>query len=339
MNASPSPSPSLEDRVRGALASRAHSTVIDVPESFTPDTVARHRRRRTLVLAAAAATVAVLGIAALAVQVGRDDDGVDTATDDVPEPGTRGTSVHGPTGSPWLVLDLPGLSPPRSDRVPTEPLAGGRPELQAFRTEAGFDGPMVWIEPGGGALRGSTAIDVTVGGRPAYAYRDGGGDIVTITMPQQDGVFVVAANLEVDEVVAFADGLQPRSGGGWEASVLPRGLAEVTEDAAPTPAAEHLELSYTGPDGANYELFVNPGGQAVFESWAREFAAGGGDVVALSVDGRPGVLFDAPEGETVAVWRPTDDTVADIRTNLDVEGTLAAMSALRPVDEADWPEG
>jgi hypothetical protein len=333
--------PELEDRVRAALASRARSTVVDVPHRITPGPVPDLRSRRAPVLAAAV-TVVVLGIAALAVYLVRDNE-ADTATEEVPEPtpttGTSipGTPIEGATGAKWFVLDMPGLSPPDSSSTPTEPVPGGLPGLQAFRAAAGFDGPSVWLEPSVGAQGGEGATEVTVGGGTAYVRTDG--DVVTLTSAAEGGAYVIAAHLDVDDVVAFADGLQPRTEGGWDATVLPEGLVEVTEVEPDQPAAEHLELEYTRTDGAHYEMFVNPGGQAVFESWAREFVVNGGSIEALSFDGRPGLLIDPPVGETIAVWRPTDDAVVDFRTSLDREGLLEALDALRPVDEADWPDG
>jgi hypothetical protein len=327
----------LEDRVRAALADRARSTVVDVPDDFTPGAFvppAAHRPRRAVLVAAAALALVVLGIAALAV---RNDDGIDSATTEPPEGWAPGTPVEGPTGSAWFVFNLPDWRYMGSDSEPTEALPGGRPELRAFRTDAGFDGPSLWLEQGGGTLEGHGVTDVTVRGESADADEDG--DVVTLVTPGDDGFLVVAAHLALEDVVAFVDGLAPRDGGGWDATVLPRGLVEVTEEDPPLPAAERSEMSYTGTDGDTYELFVDPGGQAVFEERAREQVSDGGEVEALSVDGRPGVLVDTGDGEAIAVWRPTDDAVADFRTSVDREGLLAAMEALRPVDEADWPGG
>lgn len=326
--------PELEERVRAALRSRARETVVDVPDSFTPGAfvpLGAGRSRRTLLVAAAALAIVVLGIAALAI---RNDDGVDSATEETPEGTAPGTQVHGPTGSAWFVLDLPGLAFQGANRQSTEALPGGLPELQTFRTDEGFDGPTVWLEPAASASGGEGATEVTVQGETAYVRQDG--DVVRLASSREGGIYVIAVHLTVDDVVAFASGLEPRDGGGWDATALPQGLAEVTEEEPPLPPSEHTELSYTGPDGANYELFVNPGGQAVFEDWAREFAANGGTIEAISVDGRPGMLTDSGGGEMAAVWRPTDDVVADFRTSLDREGLLAAMEALRPVSEADW---
>lgn len=44
------------------------------------------------------------------------------------------------------------------------------------------------------------------------------------------------------------------------------------------------------------------------------------------------------EGETIALWQATGEAVVDFRTSLDRDGTLAALEALRPVDEATWLE-
>ena len=324
----------LEDRVRAALAERAHATVVDVPDDFMPGGFVPSGAglsRRNLLVAAAALAVVVLGIAALAL---RDGDGIDSETAEAPDQPAPGTPVHGPTGSAWFVLDLPDLSAPRTSRE-SAGTDTNHAELQAFRTDAGFDGPTVWLEPGGGAQEGEGVTEVTVNGETAFVDEDG--DVIRLVTPRDEGFYLVAAHLTIEDVVAFAEGLEPRDGGGWNATVLPRGLVEVTEDDPPLPPADRSELSYTGSDRANYELFVDPGGQAEFEERARETVSSGGGVEALSVDGRPGLFVDPGEGETIAVWRPTDDAVADFRTSLDRDGLLAAMEALRPVGEADWP--
>jgi hypothetical protein len=80
---------------------------------------------------------------------------------------------------------------------------------------------------------------------------------------------------------------------------------------------------------------IEPGGAVTFEYQAREHIAGAGSVTPLTVDGRPGVIVQT-ESELIALWRPTDDAVADFRVNGTVEDLVDDLEALRPVDEATW---
>lgn len=346
----------LENRLRDALQTRAKTTRVVTPDHFEPRTPALvvdlgRRRRRTTLLVGAAASVAGLVVAAALLT--RDDDvrvttGGDGATGTAETSGGEGngvgdavasaTAVDGPSGSRWFVLELPGVSATGGAR---ELGAGGdAAHLQAFRTDAGFAGPVAWVESAGeGYGFGEDApgvTEVTVQGRTAYLHEDG--DRVTLGRPGigGDGFSLVAVGLSADEVVTMAEGLRARADGdGWDATELPGGLAEIPVDEVAVADAEHAEWSYTGPDDANYELFVNPGGAGTFEQWAREHVASGGSVEPISVDGRPGVIIGG-DGESVAVWRATDEVVVDFRTSGSRDDLIAAMTALRPVEASAW---
>jgi hypothetical protein len=124
-------------------------------------------------------------------------------------------------------------------------------------------------------------------------------------------------------------------GDGWHATELPGGLAEIPVDEVAVADGEYAEWSYSGPDDANYELFVNPGDAGTFEHWAREHVASGGTIEPISVDGRPGVIAGG-DGESVAVWRATDEVVVDFRTSGSRDDLIAAMEALEPVELSAW---
>jgi hypothetical protein len=81
------------------------------------------------------------------------------------------------------------------------------------------------------------------------------------------GFGILAAHLSSDDLVAFADGLEPRDGGGWEATVLPQGMTEVDLPGPARPESELLESSWDSAD-AHYELFTYEGGAATFHSCA-----------------------------------------------------------------------
>jgi hypothetical protein len=343
----------LEDRLRSALRARAATTEARPPERFVPgptgstgstgSTGGRSSRRRALVLGAAAVAAGVLAIAAVALT--RDDghDGNDVSTRP-PSPEEEGLGVNGPSGSRWFVLDLPGVTPTSAsveDRGGQSIRAGQSTTLQAFRTDDGFAGPALWVEttlPGqdlGPEQDGPGVTRATVQGRTATVSEFDGS--VTLSWPggPDEGFYIIAVHMSVDDVVAFADGLRARGNGeGWDATELPRGLGEIPPDAGDTSDEIYAEWSYSGPFDANYELFVNPGGASVFENWAREHAVGARSVEPLTVGGRPGVVIET-ESETVVVWRPTDTAVADFRISGTVD-LVSDLQGLRPVDEAAW---
>lgn len=339
----------LEDRLRSALRARAATTAAQPPERFVPgptgSTGGHSSRRRALLVGAAAIAAGVLAVAAVALtrDNGNDRDDVTTRP---PPPAEQGLAVDGPSGSRWLVLDLPGVTPTGAeveDRGGQSYRASAAQPLQAFRTDDGFGGPSVWVEsvpvgsdygPGDDAP-GTTRT--TIQGREATVSETDGPVLLSLPGGTDDeGFYLVAVNMSADDVVAFAEGLRPRDDGeGWDATELPRGLREISLDDEATSGEIYAEWSYTGPLDANYELFVNPGGAAVFEDWAREHAAGAATVEPITVDGRPGVIVDT-EGEVIAVWRPTDTVVADFRVSGTVEDLIADLEALRPVDEAAW---
>jgi hypothetical protein len=342
----------LEDRLRSALRARAATTSARPPERFVPGpgsgaapgaTVrpgGPSSRRRALVVGAAAVAVGVLAVAAVALT----RDGNDDVSTRPPTPAENGLAVHGPSGSRWFVLDLPGVTPTGAGvEDQGEPAgAGPGPAFQAFRSDAGFGGPALWVEtvPPGGDLgpegSGPGVTRTTIRGRDATMTEVG--STITLSLPggADGGFYITAVDISADDLVAFADGLRARSdGAGWDATVRPQGLAELPLDDGVSAFGVYAEWSYTGPLDANYELIVRPGGAGVFEDWAREHGSGAGTVKPLTVDGRPGVVIQT-ESELIALWRPTDTVVADFRVNGTVDDLIADLEALRPVDEAAW---
>jgi hypothetical protein len=341
----------LEDRLRAALRARAATTsdaAARPPERFVPgptgSTGGPSYRRRALVVGAAAVAAGVLAFAAVALTQGDGHEGSDVTTRP-PSPAEEGLGVDGPSGSRWFVLDLPGVTPTGAyveDRGGQSIRAGSAQTLQAFRTDDGFGGPALWVEttPAGddfGPDEGGPGVTrTTIQGREATVTDVGGSIMLSWPGGADEGFYVVAVGMSADEVVSFAEGLRPRGNGeGWDATELPLGLREISLDQEATSDELYAEWSYTGQLDANYELFVNPGGAPVFEGWVREHAAGAGSVEPLTVGGRPGVIIET-EGETVVVWLPTDTAVADFRISGTVEDLVAALEALRPVDEAAW---
>jgi hypothetical protein len=72
-----------------------------------------------------------------------------------------------------------------------------------------------------------------------------------------------STHLSSDDLVAFADGLEPRDGGGWDATVHPRCVTEVDLSGPARPVSELLESRWDSPD-AHYELFTYEGGAPTF---------------------------------------------------------------------------
>jgi hypothetical protein len=282
---------------------------------------------------AAVAAVAAVVLAVGVVVVARDADHADPATDSAP-----GLPVSAPTGSRWFVLDVPGATPGGVVREVRPATPAGPVDLQAFRTDAGFDGPAVWVEHGVEAY--GTGEQVTVKGRPAYL--NDRGDTALLDWPgsrddrHDDGFHLYASKLSHDDLIAFADGLEPRAGGGWDATVLPQGLAEVAVEADAQPASEHAEWTYVRDDGTGFQFLVDPGGASALEQAVRDQVGDGqGRLEAIAVDGRPGVVMDGGGAGTV-IWRPTDDVVVTLRSDLDRDGVLAALQQVRAVGEATW---
>jgi hypothetical protein len=328
--------PEIESRVRDALRARARSTMVKVPDGFTPGPVlhlasaGRARRRLAPVVAVAAVAVGVLAVGVL---VTRGDGHADPATDSAP-----GLPVTAPTGSRWFVLDVPGATPGGVVREVRPATPAGPIDLQAFRTDAGFDGPAVWIERGVGAF--GTGVQVTVKGWPAYLNENFDSAVLDWPGSQDDShddrFHIYATKLGRDDLIAFADGLEPRAGGGWDATVLPEGLAEVDVEADAQPASEHAEWIYANADGTGYQFLVDPGGASALEAAVRDqMLLGQAGMEAISVDGRPGVIMDHGAAAT-AVWRATDDIVVTLRTDLDRDGLLATLRQVQAVDEATW---
>lgn len=357
MSRSTGPPRELEERVRAALHARASATVTASPDRFVPrpPRQPRVRRHAKVALAAAALALAAALVASLAFgREGRPDVATDPAGPDGTRPSTtvvtsgqgdaRARQLSGPSGSRWFVLDLPGVVPAGASRTEASALDDDTTTLQSFRTDAGFSGPLVWVETvplgaefGFGDVAGG-ATQVTVGGSAGYLYDHG--DAATLGVPDAGGagLYVNALGLPAADVVEFAAGLRLAPGGeGVDAEPdLPRGLEEVLVDTAPPADPEYAEWSYTGENGENYELFVTPGGGAVFEDGLRQHVEGGGVTLeAMSVDSRPGVIVHRA-GESVVLWRPTDDVVVDFRTSAAGDDLIAAVEALRPVDLDAW---
>jgi hypothetical protein len=282
----------------------------------------------------------VLAVAAVTLTRDTGDD----VTTRPPAPAEEGLAVHGPSGSRWFVLDLPGVTPTDADIVDRRGQsyrAGQFTSLQPFRTDRGFAGPALWVAtrpPGSGGESSQDELGTTratIQGREATVTRTGGTVMLTWPGGADEGFYITAVNMSVDDVVAFAEGLRHRGDGeGWDATERPAGLAEIPLAAERTNEI-YAEWSYSGPADANYELMINPGGAVVFEDWAREHIAGAGSVMPLTVDGHSGVIVRT-ESELVAVWRPTDSVVADFRVNGTIDDLVRDLEALHPVDEAAW---
>ncbi|MGH9188237.1 MAG: hypothetical protein ACRD0U_20915, partial [Acidimicrobiales bacterium] len=248
-------------------------------------------------------------------------------------------------GLPRLLLDLEGARLERAhESVVSAPAQQGTPShLQAFRTNAGFDGPLLWITTvpdGAGYGFGEQSPDadqVQIQGTPAYLQVHD--TVVWLGWPSggAGGVSLAAYGLPKDTVVAVADGLRPRQdGAGWDTSALPDGLILVDDDPQAWEAGRSTEVTWVDERGHAIELFVNEGGESTFEGLVLDRVNSAVAVEAVTVLGRSGVLSSYAADDHAVIWRPNDATVAELRVGGSVEEARAALAAVRVVDEATW---
>lgn len=350
----------FEERLRTALRARVDAfdepvpPVVPHPRPQLPR-VRRAPRLRTATIAA----VLVAAMAAVGLLVAEGDDparrpGIDVVAgppSEAPAPPVAPAVVR-------VVVDAPGVKAVRVDEIvspPTGPPAGPGIDgfhMQSFRSAAGFEGPMLWVltvpppghEPNDYGF--GLGRRVTVQGRPAHVQGDAG---LRLTWPAADGggVILTSWGMAERDLLAVAEGLRPRPAG-WEATVLPGGLAPVIDSSRA--AGQHVtggrrvEGTYRDGSGRSVSLSVSDAGPVTFEDRAsagheaRTFEA-------VAVAGRPGLMTQTGgDGSRWSVlWQPTPTMVAELRLDpaarddvVNGDDVRAALASVRVVDEQQW---
>ena len=274
-------------------------------------------------------------------------------------PAPAADPVLGPL--PYLLLDDPTLSVTSVDATVGPPTATGPDtgeagwHVQSYETAAGLGGPRVqvltvpYLDADGpddiGHTYGDADTDrVTVQGEPANLLtRDrfaglwwpGGGD---------GGVLLSAWDVAADELVALADGLVARSGGGaggWDASTLPSGLALTVDvprgsDVTVPWWSANVQYVRVGVEGTGPSLSISTGGAVAFADMTAPSPFQ--SIEPVTVDGRPGALIAMADGaDHRLLWRHSDTTIGEIWAMGTTRDEVVAMAAaIREVGEDEW---
>lgn len=350
----------IEDALRTALRARLETYEDPLPPprySGTPRTAHRGTARRATAGAIAAA-VAIVVIAFGAVRLTGGGQATPPAGLDV----AAGPASSIPLANPpvvRLLVEHPSLRAVRVDEVlvPGGAPAGGPGVdgfyMQAFRTSAGFDGPMLWVltVPPPTSERNDYGFGqgrrLTVQDRDGHIQGEGPG--LRLTWPGSDGggVIITSWGVSQADVVNVADGLRPRLAG-WDATVLPGGLAPVVD--SPRAAGQlagdgrRVESTYRGDSGRMVELSVSDAGPVSFEDRAMGISTAR-SVESVTVAGRPGLMIEAggAGSRRSVLWQPTATTIAELRvgraTADDVvsrDDVLVLVASTRLVDDEVW---
>lgn len=346
----------LEDRIRAALRARAAATTVAPPPVFAPPRPARPSWVVPVGVAtvgAAAAAVAVLAMGA----DGTDEPTVVAGPDAPASPETTAGSTAaepllGPL--PYLLLDA-AASPTSVEATTGASTAPPEPgwHVQVFESPAGAGGPRVqvltlpYLDEDGpddiGSTYAAAATDpVSVQGQPARLLRSDDG-FVGLWWPGggAGGVLLSAEDLSVEELLAMADGLVPRTdAGGWDVTSVPAGLAATVDAARGSDVADpwwNVTIQYEGTDRVGPALSVSTGGAVTFADMTAPSAFA--TTEPITVAGRPGILVTTG-GDPLdhhVVWRPNDTTIAEIWAMGSTRDEVLALAAgVREVSEAVW---
>ena len=344
----------LEQRLRAALRARVQGAPVTSLPRLTPGQFPESTGGRRAVLIGGSAVLAVMaGLAAVAVLQPDGRSGpvaVNVAGPVAGEPEHRSAAVR-------VILDLPGLDPVRVDETVVSGGVAAGPGvdgfyIQSFRSPFGFSGPMVWVltvppPPSGRNDYGfNIGRPLTIQRSPAHLQGSGPGLRLTWPADNGGGVIVASWGLSEDAVVSFANGLRRRQAG-WDATVLPEGLAVVVDSprAGYRPPGTRVEETYRNSSGRQVQLSVTSVTPVGFEDRAMGVASAR-SFEAITVAGRLGLLIGEPGGGPsgfLVLWQPTDTSMAELRlkpaTADDVvtrEDVLAVASAIRVVDDDAW---
>lgn len=363
MTPTPTPSP-LEARLRDALHARAAATAaVEPPASFTPPSVSTPtptpigRARGAVPIAVTVGLAAAAVITVVVVTRPEPAPEEQVVSDEVP-------SLLGPL--PPVLLDLPGsrVGQVEVNTIPGPVTSGNY--VQYFDTDQAPFGPRVQLQssppfdrPPETEVPDAVVIEpdpeaetftigepmtppspITIQGEAATISSND--DRTVISWPRGDdgSVTLVGWDVEPDDLVAMANGLEPRGGGtlAWDATVVPPGLdvgPEGLEGSDGGTPSWRSHLVYYDADYQGPQLSFFSGGDLVWAQYTDPVFA----PEPVTVLGDPGVLttMPAPPGVELqqVVWRAADDVIGtlQITDGSDVDETIAA---LREVDVDDW---
>ena len=356
----------IEDRLASAL--RASADAVSAPPDQrarlavagrADDLRARRRTRRNRIVGLAACAAVVGGLA----WWGRDDQGAMVVTDsDTPVSWDLGPApaeapaftVEGlvPIDGEASVYDPPPGNPPL-DLV--SPVTGEgvdeRPGIQAFRRPRDYGSPTVHVTYGPTVVAGTTPAT-------SVPLADGTDGRLVVTSPTSatlswrptggtDVAVARAHGLSPDELRAFVDGLLLRQDGlGFDATVLPDGLAEDPIEPAADPSllwSADRALRLVGEAGAPLpgpvQVDVTRSDEADFESMVADRISVAGSVDQVTALGRPAVLVHRRDDEDrwTVLWRHnrSDWVELDI-TAPDRPAVDRLLASLHEVDAATF---
>jgi len=356
------PSPSVEERLRRLVddfTAPATTTALRAIEGRTQ--VLRRRRRVGVATAAGVVGVVVAVIVALALR-----------NDPSPERTVELDPVQPPeeTGMPAFTLDLDGwevISATDEHDVPfgvaPPPPADGSTETGQVFHPPGEQLPSVYVahSPIRGTI-GQQIFDdpVTIGGVNGLSWTIG--EEVALTWNPHGGnttVWLRARGLPFDEVVEFAEGLQPRDADiavppgpddrfGFDATARPAGLAEdpvaadrpATIDQRIVTLSKGTDFVWITVDNAGQRVFYEQLSGVIADTWA-----------SVTVLDRPATLFTREFGPSVGDLDPEDFSMAElnwlhtttarvrVEISTDDEAEIEEiMGGLRQISRSSWEE-
>jgi hypothetical protein len=336
-------------RLADGVEAPATAVALDAIERRTQ--VLRRRRRVGLV-----AAVGVAMVGGLSLQ-GSDPSGVEIdPQDDVDPPGENGLPAFTLDLDGWDVIaardehDVPygiGAPPPADDSTEAQ---------QIFRVPGDLLGPSILVRhsPAAETIADMFSEHVTIGGVPGKAWVDG--DDVAVTWNRHHGrtrVWLKARNLPLDQVVEFAEGLEPldadislppRPGDrfGFDATVQIAGMEEepLTPRAA-TVDRRYVELAQRNDRGL-VEITVDDPGGRVFEEELGALV--GGVWSQVTVGGEPARMLVRghtvpPSGNIQAelFWMVDDTTRVTVKIRSIAENELpGVLDGLRGISDDEW---
>lgn len=348
--------PSLEDDIRAALHQRAHAA--PAPRNHPMPQLLSHRRGvsgRVIAIGAAAACVAV--IAAVAVNVDRQDSQVtasgsqDTGT---PQPSdSAATPRDMPTAPvPRLGFDSPGFTfEPVMDcadgaaPLGSAPAPRARPVFQSFGRSY-HESPLFFLRTlspseldNFGLLDAQNDDAFELRGATGYAARERAADRgwnLSAQLPDGSAIYAIVLGLELDAVTAILDGLTPRADGGWSAEQLPAGMRELAQSEVSEDGA-YYSAGGTLPEVSAGSFEVNLYNDAFDQRLADRAASTTGAVEAVTVDGVPAALGSYRHDDHWVMFEPQPGRTMEIRassmTRQEVENLLERAVF---VDEQTW---
>jgi len=307
----------------------------------------RRRKRNAVVGGGVLALALVAGVSSLARH-----EGPDAETSPAAQVGDY-AAAPALTVDGWEVTYAVEMPPEDAGRVM---LRDG--SLQVFRRPDQLSGPAVYLVHQASAdlqVVDPDAQPIDIGGTSGFVSQPGSNRVsLHWGSPLGDSVVQLHAwKVSLEEVLAFAEGLQPKDSDiayppspddqfGFVATVLPQGVEE--HPIQPAPEEAPVRRFVTSEQGAAMvSIETANGGEAGFEwSLADGLAASAVlpefEVEEVTVGGRPALLAFAPTTTTwYLVWRPTDGTTAMATlSSVDRSGVDVIIAGIREMAVEEW---